>query len=688
MGQSLPLVSVVIPVYNHEKYVAQSLTSVWEQSYPNIEMIVIDDGSRDNSCAVIEKLIDPWQTSKKPGRKLTFIKQPNQGAHATINRGLSLAAGDYLTILNSDDYYAPERIETIIDRLQQQHAEWAFTGVQGIDEKGDPLPLDHYWKVWYERNVFSSCLQLTIGFQLLQDNLAVSTGNLFFSRFIYEKVGEFKDLKLAHDYDYALRALFYAEPIFIHDKSYYYRIHGTNTLHQVNHLAEQEKQKIYNDYLLKISFNLPENKIAPCHWYWPVVFPKFRNDQKLDRGFLSELAGNENQKQSLKTKNVDIFETPAARAKKITLITHSLCLSGAPKVVLDLAVMLKKQGHKLNVISLSDGPLRKEFETLGISVYSIPEKLRFWFAAPGKGRKIRKMMALLAAVFFKTQNIVICNCAVSWPLLFPLILTSPFKKFYWYIHDSFSPSCMIEPGAGLKIFSKMKNKKNLKTWFGSESTRKIWEEGIHGEVKYWSGIAEKKEQPSNKKNIRNLLSIGSVSPRKAPHILLDAFIECVEKKCIPDDVTLTIVGFTEIPDDAYLRELLIKKHQLGLKDRIKFVKNLEAFELQSFYDQADLYIQSSVVECLPLALLQAMSLGLPIITTDVNGCLEAIQHNETGYVCVSRSSKALAEAIEHAVSNPEKMFQLGLNAQQKFNEAFCLEKTQEAILKELDLLRN
>lgn len=105
------------------------------------------------------------------------------------------------------------------------------------------MPLDHIWKVWYERNVFSSCLNLTMGFQLLQDNITVSTGNLFFSRSIYEKVGSFKDLKLAHDYDFALRALLISEPIYIHEKLYYYRLHGTNTLHQVAHLTEIEKAR-------------------------------------------------------------------------------------------------------------------------------------------------------------------------------------------------------------------------------------------------------------------------------------------------------------------------------------------------------------------------------------------------------------------------------------------------------------
>ena len=679
MTQFAPLVSVIIPVYNHEKYVEQALASVWTQSYPSIEMIVIDDGSRDESCAAIERFINQRQNESSQ-RKITFVKQANQGAHTTINSGLAIASGQFLTILNSDDYYSPKRIEMLVQALQQQNAQWAFTGVHGIDELGNALPLDHFWKVWYEKNVWSSCLHPTIGFQLLQDNLAVSTGNLFFSRQIYEKVGEFKNYKLAHDLDYALRALIYAEPLFIQEKLYYYRMHQTNTLHQVNHLVDLERAAIYRNYLIQINEKPPENSVAPCHWYWPVAFPKFRNDFGMDKGFLSDLLKPEGMKTRSVHEKVDSLTTIPAKNKKITLITHTLCLSGAPKVVLDLAKVLQTQSYKVNVLSIWDGPLRKEFEFLGIPVYST-EKYIYWYTPRTKIKKIYSLLKLLFFIYFKTQNTVISNCAVSWRLLFPLVLASPSKKFFWYIHDSFSPSFMIDSGTPMNVFQKIKNRANLKIWFGSDSTRQIWEEGVQGKVKYWSGIPQQNRPPLEKKEIKKILSVGSVSPRKGPHHLIDAFITCIEQKSIPEDVTLTIIGFDEIIGDAYLYELLNKKNAANA--RIKFIKHVDAIDLEPFYQDADLYIQTSVVECLPLALLQAMAHGMPIITTDVNGCAEAIQHKKTGYVCPSRNINVLADTIVEAVNHPAQSFQLGLNAQKKFNEMFSLEKTQEEILKEL-----
>lgn len=677
MKTTFPLVSVIIPVYNHEKYVEQALNSVWNQSYPTIELIVIDDGSSDKSSVVIHHFLKQKHETAK--RTVIFIQQENQGAHAAINRGLEHSKGQFLTILNSDDYYDLTRIEKLVQALDYQKGDWAFTGVHGIDEIGQALPLNHFWKLWYEKNVWNSCLQPTMGFQLLQDNLAVSTGNLFFSRSLYEKVGTFKNYRLAHDLDYILRALIYSEPIFIQEKLYNYRMHQTNTLHQVNHLVEKEKASIYKNYLSEIHAKPPENLLAPCHWYWPVAFPKLRQDFGMDKGFLNELLETQKVKDRA-SHPMNVHKSSVKKTKKITLITHTLCLSGAPKVVLELAKVLQQQGYIVNVLSIWEGPLRKDFEAIGISVYST-EKIIYWYTSKSKIKKIYKLLKLLFFTYFKTHNTVICNCAVSWRLLFPLVLSSPFKNFFWYIHDSFSPSFMIDSGTALNIFQRIKNRSNLKLWFGSDSTRQIWKEGVEGKVKYWSGIPQQIPNNQEKKEIKNILSVGSVSPRKAPHLLVDAFIICIEQKRIPEYVTLTIIGFDTTVGDVYLYELLNKKQEA--RDRIRFIKHVEADDLKSFYQNADLYIQSSVVECLPLALLQAMATGLPIITTDANGCVEAIEHNVTGYICPSRNLLLLADAISEAVSKPIPFFKMGKNAQKKFNEMFSLEKNQEEILKEL-----
>ena len=90
-------VSVIIPVYNVETYISKCISSVIEQSYKNIEIILIDDGSKDSSG----KILDEYE---KGDDRITVIHQKNKGVSAARNRGLELASGDYVVFVDGDDW--------------------------------------------------------------------------------------------------------------------------------------------------------------------------------------------------------------------------------------------------------------------------------------------------------------------------------------------------------------------------------------------------------------------------------------------------------------------------------------------------------------------------------------------------------------------------------------------------------
>ena len=112
--QDFPLVSVVIPAYNHESYVQKSLDSVAEQDYPNKEIIVINDGSMDETMLKIESWI---QCNKLT--QITFKNQSNAGIATTLNRLLELASGEYIALSSSDDYLLPGSLSKRIERLKK-----------------------------------------------------------------------------------------------------------------------------------------------------------------------------------------------------------------------------------------------------------------------------------------------------------------------------------------------------------------------------------------------------------------------------------------------------------------------------------------------------------------------------------------------------------------------------------------
>lgn len=124
-----PLVSVILPSYNHAKYIEAAILSVANQTYKNIELIVIDDGSSDDSGRVISALQERF--------KFRFIEQENRGVAKTIERALTLASGKYVSPFSSDDVYLPTKLEKLVGLLEEHpQSAVAYGRIELIDAAG------------------------------------------------------------------------------------------------------------------------------------------------------------------------------------------------------------------------------------------------------------------------------------------------------------------------------------------------------------------------------------------------------------------------------------------------------------------------------------------------------------------------------------------------------------------------
>ncbi len=137
--QDLPLVSVICLCYRHEKFVEEALASVLGQTYPNIEMIIVDDHSPDKSAAVIKKFLQQQESSRYP-IKTVFLTE-NIGNCRAFNQGFALAEGSYIIDFAADDIMLPHRVEQQVRLLEQLPATYGvvFTEAAYIDDKGQHL---------------------------------------------------------------------------------------------------------------------------------------------------------------------------------------------------------------------------------------------------------------------------------------------------------------------------------------------------------------------------------------------------------------------------------------------------------------------------------------------------------------------------------------------------------------------
>ena len=120
-------VSIVIPTFNRRNYITIALDSVLAQTYTNYEIIIIDDGSSDNTKEVLTPYWD----------KIRYFYQDNRGIPATRNRGIREAKGDYIAFLDSDDYWLPEKLERQIDYFEKNpHCGMVATRCSSITPDG------------------------------------------------------------------------------------------------------------------------------------------------------------------------------------------------------------------------------------------------------------------------------------------------------------------------------------------------------------------------------------------------------------------------------------------------------------------------------------------------------------------------------------------------------------------------
>lgn len=180
-------ISVIIPAYNAERTILQTLESVQQQTFADFEMIVINDGSSDRTLDLLEQVSDP---------RLQVFSYSNGGLPTARNRGIAHATGEYITFLDADDLWTPDKLELQLAALQQHpQAGLAYSWTHYMDEQGESF--HGCQPIYFTGNVYP---------QLLVGNFLDSGSNPLICRQAIATAGEFDPtLKSCEDWDYWLR---------------------------------------------------------------------------------------------------------------------------------------------------------------------------------------------------------------------------------------------------------------------------------------------------------------------------------------------------------------------------------------------------------------------------------------------------------------------------------------------------
>lgn len=126
------MVSIIVPVYRAQAYIAETIAMVRKQTYHNWELILVDDASPDDSAKLIQSMIDEKDTETE--RICLIRKEKNEGAAKARNTGIALAQGRYIAFLDADDVWFPDKLEKELAFMKQKQAGFAFTAYEFGDE--------------------------------------------------------------------------------------------------------------------------------------------------------------------------------------------------------------------------------------------------------------------------------------------------------------------------------------------------------------------------------------------------------------------------------------------------------------------------------------------------------------------------------------------------------------------------
>lgn len=221
-------VSVVIPSFNHARFIGEALGSVLSTGAADLEVVLVDDGSTDDTLEVVQAFASD--------ERLSVHAQSNRGAHEALNVGVSLAGGELVFILNSDDIFEPQRIPRLT-RLFEADPQLmvAASWLTVVDEIGSPIGVKRgasNMPPWPPPRRGPRLVDLgDPHLALLEQNWAATTSNLALRRSLFADLHlRFLPLRYAHDWELLLSACSCGGLALVEEPLVRYRVHGANTI--------------------------------------------------------------------------------------------------------------------------------------------------------------------------------------------------------------------------------------------------------------------------------------------------------------------------------------------------------------------------------------------------------------------------------------------------------------------------
>lgn len=231
------LISVIVPVYNVEKYISRCVESILAQTYTNVEILLIDDGATDNSG----KICDDFA---KKDKRIVVIHKENEGVSVARNTALDIAKGKYITFVDSDDYIAEDCVERLYNLLMLYEADISMVGLETVYNYNTKLVKGKKKKI--------SCYSNIEAVETLLYRKGITNGpcGKLYKKQLFDEIHFPAGIVLAEDLAIMYRLLYIAQKVVCSkEKKYFYYQRKSSIIHKKNDKKNMDRIKVSNEIL-------------------------------------------------------------------------------------------------------------------------------------------------------------------------------------------------------------------------------------------------------------------------------------------------------------------------------------------------------------------------------------------------------------------------------------------------------
>lgn len=262
INMNYPKISVIVPIYNVEKYLRNCIDSILAQTYKNLEVILVDDESPDKSPIICDEY-------RRMDNRVRVIHKKNEGLGYARNTGLDIATGEYVVFVDSDDYIEKNMIKTLYDKLNETNSDTVFCGLKRVYPDGTVTNIPAYYNnmTFKDKEIIDKVLLEMVGSkpEAADDTiLYMSVWHAIYSnelikknkiRFPSEREFMSEDISFHIDYLRNSRVVTY-----VSDCLYYYRVNNLSLSKSYDANRFERQKKLYSQILTKLSVFLSEDE--------------------------------------------------------------------------------------------------------------------------------------------------------------------------------------------------------------------------------------------------------------------------------------------------------------------------------------------------------------------------------------------------------------------------------------------